>query len=143
MKIVFPVFWISVFGAGTLVPWLGGMHAKAGDPPVLMKWEFLLFWIAGSGIVLWSCATLKRVRLDREFIYISNFRREISVPLSTISRVTENRWVNMHPVTIYFRVPTEFGDRIKFMPKSRFFGLWTSHPVVDELRRMAHLTGAE
>ena len=34
-------------------------------------------------------------------------------------------------------ISTEFGDRIVFMPKIRWFAFFSSHPVVGELRRLA------
>lgn len=139
MKVIFPAVWICGFGAGTLGLWFGAMRGPGGTgAPPFMKWQFLAAWVAGSAFILWCCASLKRVRIDREFLYVSNYRREIMVPLSTIEAVTENRWINIHPVTVRFRVPTEFGQQIKFMPTARFWG-WSSHPVVAELRSAAHL----
>lgn len=139
MKVVFPVIWIGLFGFGTFMLWVGAISGRAGaSAPAFLKWQFLVMWIAGSAFILWSCGRLKRVRIDREFLYVSNYRREVAVPLSMIEDVTENRWINIHPVTVRFRVPTEFGQTITFMPTARFFG-WSSHPVVKELREAAHL----
>ena len=139
MKLVFPILWISMFGAGTLGLWSGVLLGRAGaGAPTWMKWQFLAIWVAGSAFILWSCASLKRVRIDREFLYNANDRREIMVPLRSVEAGTENRWINIHPVTVRFRVPTEFGQQIKFMPTVRFWG-WSTHPVVDELRSAAHI----
>ena len=138
MKFVFPIVWISGFGFGTLALWVGAINGPTshGAPPE-MKWVFLGAWIAGTAFILWGCAGLKRVRMDRDFLYVSNFRREIVVPLSSIGSVTESRWISIHPVTIHLRVPTEFGDKVTFMPTARLFGFRSSHPVVNELRRAA------
>lgn len=139
MKVIFPILWIGGFGAGTVSLWLDAMPGSSGaGAPAWMKWQFLVMWLAGAAFIGWSCGRLKRVRVDREFLYVSNFRREITVPLNAIEAVTENRWINIHPVTLRFRVPTEFGQSITFMPTARFFG-WSSHPVVQELRDAAHL----
>lgn len=136
MKFVFPAIWISGFGAGTLALWIGAMHGRSGSqPPAEMKWLFLCGWLAGSAFILWFCARLKRVRLDGAILHISNYRREIAVPLTSVDRVTENRWINIHPVTIHFRRTTEFGDAITFMPTARPFGFWSAHPVVAELEQ--------
>jgi hypothetical protein len=54
--------------------------------------------------------------------------------------VAENRWINIHPVTIYFRSETIFGRQIVFMPTRRLFGIGQPHPVVGELRALAHLS---
>jgi hypothetical protein len=141
MKVLFPPVWISMFGLGTLALWFGAMHGKNGSqPPEAMKWLFLLLWLAGTAFILWGCAGLKRVRVDSNFLYVSNYLREISVPLKMISDVEEIRWINIHPVTVHFRSTTDFGRRITFMPRIRMFALWSSHPVVAELKHLAGLT---
>jgi hypothetical protein len=139
MKFLFPIIWISGFGMGTLGLFLGIFHGRDDSaPPEWMKWQFLAFWIAGSAFILWGCARLKRVRLDESGLLVSNYLKEVRIPFDDIRDVTENRWINIHPVTIYFRHSTPFGDRIVFMPRVRLFS-WTSHPVVSEIRSLAHI----
>jgi hypothetical protein len=128
-KFIFPIVWISGFGFGTLMLWVG-------SPPSEMKWMFLAFWAVGTSFILWGCACLKKVSLSKGSLCVSNFVREIVIPTNMIARVSENRWINIHPVTIHFRCPTEFGDSITFMPKMQFF-MWRSHPVVAELMQIA------
>ena len=48
-----------------------------------------------------------------------------------------NPWLNLHPVTIHLNSPSEFSDKIVFMPKVRAFAFFSSHPVVDELKELA------
>ena len=76
---------------------------------------------------------LKRVCLDDKAIYISNYLKEIRVPLKNVIGVSENRWINIHPVTLTFRDETHFGLSVVFMPTVRFSFL-SSHPVVSEIR---------
>ncbi|MGZ3254728.1 MAG: hypothetical protein ACXU7D_10515 [Burkholderiaceae bacterium] len=140
IKILFPTFWISGFGLATIILWLIPIYIKTGaHPPDEMKWDFLLAWIVGAIFIWWTCIDLKRVRIDSENLYISNYLKEVSIPLNMIVDVTENRWVNAHPVTIHFRNVTEFGQKIKFMPTVRFFSWWSTHPVVAELKEIANL----
>ena len=73
------------------------------------------------------------------FLYVSNYMKEITVPLTEIYDVTENIWINIHPVTIHLKSPSEFGDKIRFMPKTRFFAWFSSHPIVNELKELAKL----
>ncbi|OLC37597.1 MAG: hypothetical protein AUH81_05950 [Candidatus Rokubacteria bacterium 13_1_40CM_4_69_5] len=98
---------------------------------------FLLATIAGTVFIGRTCIPLKRVRMDDKALYISNYSTEIVVPLANVAEVTENRWLNIHPVTITFHSDTEFGPRVVFMPKRRWFAFWSSHPVVDEIRTTA------
>jgi hypothetical protein len=143
MKVVFPALWIAGFGMGTMVLWLGSFQGKNGvAPPTEMKWAFLAAWIAGTAFIWWTCAPLKRVRVDDKSIYLSNYLTEVCVPLAAIEDISENRWISSHPITVKFRYDTGFGDRITFMPKVRLFGLWSSHPVVGELHQLASRAGA-
>ena len=135
-KTIFPACWIVGFGAITAFFWASrGLPAKTG-------WLFLAAWTAGALSFWWWCVPLKRVRVGDGALYVSNFRKEIVVPLTFIESVTENRWINVHPVTVHFRGDTEFGRKISFMPKSRVMFFWSSHPVVGELRRMVAAAAA-
>ena len=78
---------------------------------------------------------LKRVSVDEERLYVSNYRKEIEVVLRDIVEIHENRWLNIHPVTIRFSRATDFGTSIVFMPKRRWFSVMSSHPVVTELEQ--------
>lgn len=134
MKIVFPALWIPMWAVGTLTLFLGGL--QGGDTAAL-KWVFLCGWVAGSAFIYWGCIRLKDVSVDDNYLYVSNFLKEISIPLSEIYDVTENVWLNTHPVTIHLKRPSEFGDKIIFMPTVRYFSFYGSHPVVAELKELA------
>jgi hypothetical protein len=139
MKFVFPTIWITGFGMGTLGLFFGVFHGQNDQAaPEFMRWQFLSLWIVGTIFLWWSCARLKKVRIGSDAIYVSNFRQQIRIPFGEIQEVTENRWLNSHPITISFRMATPFGNRIVFMPKSRLF-VFGSYPIVDELRKLAHL----
>ncbi|HKG62400.1 MAG TPA: hypothetical protein VKB05_21745 [Pyrinomonadaceae bacterium] len=79
---------------------------------------------------------MKFVTVDDDFLYASNYLREIAIPLWDIYDVTENVWLNIHPVTVHLKHPSEFGDKIVFMPKTRFW-VFASHPVVKDLKQLA------
>ena len=136
-KVIFPILWIGGFGAGTIALW------ASDNAPSQMKWAFLAVLIVGSLSIWWSSMRLKRVRVDGKTLYVSNYRQEIALPLGSVERVSENRWINIHPVTLYFRRPTDFGSKIVFMPKMKMFLLWRSHPMVAEIERMVALANTE
>jgi hypothetical protein len=129
------MLWTAGFGGGTLGLWIGSVGAN--PPPAPMKWIFLAMWVLGTALFLWLLAPLKKVRIDGTSLYVSNYRREITVPLSEIESVSENWWMNHHPVTIHLRHETPFGRRITFIPQFRLQLFWRSHPIVAELRALA------
>ena len=135
MKFLLPLLWIPLFGFMTMRMFTGS------SPEAQLKWFFLMFWITGAVVFVWNAKRLKTVSVDDKFLYASNYRKEIAIPLSDIYDVTENIWINARPVTIHLKSPTEFGDKIVFMPKSRAW-MFCSHPVVAELKQLAKPTVA-
>lgn len=132
MKFVLPVLWITMFGVGTINLFVLTDEGPESSP----AWFTLFVWIAGSAFLLWDTVRLKVVNVDEHFLYVSNYLKEITIPLADIYDVTENVWLNTHPVTIHLKSRSEFGNRIVFMPKTRFL-FFSSHPVVKELKQLA------
>lgn len=142
LKFIFPLIWISGFGAGTLGLWLEAFNGSTGPPPSEMKWLFLFAWIAGSTFIVWFSARIKRVEMDRDNLYVSNYFSEIAVPYGQVMEVSENRWVSGHPVTLRLRTQSAFGRAITFLPRARMFGFFSPHPIVGELRGLAEIAEA-
>jgi hypothetical protein len=141
-KFFFPIFWITVFGFGTVALWAGKLTDRSGaPPPIEVKFAFLAIFVAGSVFISWTCVRLKEVRAEDCSLYVSNYLKEISVPVGMIKEISENRWISHRPVTIHFRSDTEFGRKITFMPKQWLIRLWKPHPVVGELQRLAGISG--
>ena len=111
--------------------------------PLAEKFILVLILIFFSAFVGWLCLRLKKVKTDGINLYVSNYLKEIVIPLKDVTNVTENKWINIHPVTVYFRSSTEFGEQIVFMPHVRFFAFFSSHPIVGELKKLAKLDRVE
>ncbi len=122
-KFIFSTLWIGGFGLGTLMLFIAGQDEK---------WTFLIAWVVGSFFIYGSCVRLKVVQIDDKFLYISNFRKEISMPISEIANVAESYLINLHPIFISFKNKTAFGKTIMFTPKG--FYLRMRHPIANELR---------
>ena len=134
VKFIPPAIWIGGFGFISV----GRLFSKREDLGSSLG-SFLL-WLVMSAFIYWTCARLKKVSVDDHNLYVSNYFREIAIPLSYITQVTENVWINHEPVTVHLQFSTEFGDTIVFMPKTRMFHLFSEHPVVGELRSLARLS---
>jgi hypothetical protein len=130
LKIFSPIVWIFALGLA-LNRFLGVFQSEdqAG------KWIFLGFLVLYS-LQTWECMRLKTIDVDDHNLYIGNFTKEISVPLSEILNVTPKRWPRWQVVTIHLKSSSEFGNKIEFIPKARFFA-FGQHPVVRELKALA------
>ena len=125
------MFWIGGFGYSTAKLLL------ADDP---QKWFFLFAWILGTFIIVAICVSLKTVKIENDNIIISHYFKRVKVPISEISKVTENLFFNIHPVYIHFKNRTDFGNKVMFMPPPHL-SLFRSHPVVKHLRDLVEKSG--
>jgi hypothetical protein len=96
-----------------------------------------------AAIACWLFVAGKRLRyveLTSQYLLVSDGRHHISVPLSAVASVEENRWLQLHPVTVRLHTPSELGSNFTFLPimDDQWF-TFTSHPVVGRIRRMAAL----
>jgi hypothetical protein len=97
---------------------------------VLLVMTFMLlvwYFLAGRLLV---------VQRDDKSLSVSNYQREIQVPLSDVSKITENKLINTRDVTIHLTQPSAFGSRITFVPEVQFLLFFRSHPVVAELNQL-------
>lgn len=87
----------------------------------------------------------KIVSVDSSFLYVSDYRREILIPLSDIDRVRQTFFMKdwgggVQQVTIILRHPSEFGRKIIFFPEDGLVYdiIFETHPIVDQLNRLIH-----
>ena len=121
---VFPPIWILFFlCVALIVEWPRGALIT-------------LTMIFGLLISFTFRLRLRVVHVDDRFLYVSNHRKEIQIPLSDVHKITENVWINIHPVTVHLSTPSAFGTRIRFMPKTWQVFSWSSHPIVAELTEL-------
>ena len=133
-KFVFPAIWISGFGAGTAALWLGVFHGRDNQPPPdWMRWQFLGIWLAASAFLIWFSRRLFRVSLHDSTLIASNFFREVSIPVTAISRVTQSYMSRPPIITIHLDHQTLLGHRIVFVPAGPARYL-SEHPTTTELK---------
>jgi len=126
-KFIFTSLWIMGFGMGTLSITSNGINNESAI--------FIIAFTIGTLFIYWGCMRVKKVSIDNQYLYISNYSKTIKVHRSNIKKITENVFVNTNPIWIHFKQTNEFGDYIVFIPKKRIFSFFTSHPIVKELRR--------
>jgi hypothetical protein len=137
-KFVAPAVVVLFFDVAAVMLWwdpsewpMSLLHAST-DP---IRWVFAVVAVLLTVGSLWFGARLKAVRVDDEALYVSNFRREVRVPLADIASVAVEGWSTSQVVRVTFRSDTAFGHAIVFMPKLRFLALGDP-PVVAELQQL-------
>ena len=103
--------------------------------PAFFAFMALIAFVAIAGFITFF--QLKRVRVDENYLYISNYKKEITIPVSEIANVIQNGGLKLRSVTIRLRSPSEFGRNIVFLPRLNTLVFLSPHPVVEELFQMS------
>jgi hypothetical protein len=125
-KYIFSAGIVIGFGVSTVTVFLNPLRSAE-------RWDVALTWVVGSLLVWWFSARIKRVRIDEKYLYISNYWKEVRVPLINVTQVRDNMWIDIHPVTIKLSISTSFGSSIVFIPRVRFSTLISARPAVVEI----------
>ena len=141
LKFITPIFAGLISVAFCLLAWAGTIRGLNHEiiPPRTN-------WITGVLLLLAAAATLrgvilKRVRMDSEQLYISNYLKEIAVSIANIEQVQEGFGLRVPRITLRFCTRTEFGDKIVFIPEGTIFGDSPQpHPVVKEITQLIQLS---
>lgn len=123
-KYIFPPVWLGGFGIGTI-----GAISTLG----INGLPFLIGLIFGFGLIYYVCIRAKKVDIDDNFLYISNFRKNIQVPLENVKNVSDNVLLSPRPIFIEFHNITEFGKKIMFIGYTEMFLFFSDHPAVKEI----------
>ena len=100
------------------------------------KYDWFLMWLFCSLLLFALTHNLKKVVICGDHLEVSNYLKAINIPISEISYIRENRLINIHPISIYLKNPTDFGSKITFMPVSRFILPFGTHPIYKELNAL-------
>jgi hypothetical protein len=118
-KWVFPIVWSGGFGFILLQMFL---HPETfvynGVKGGVTRSSQLLFigaWLIGTAMAVAFGWRLKRVRVDGADLVVSNYLREIRVPLTNV-RSVEDQFIRYFPqVYVEFIAPTPMGRRISLL----------------------------
>lgn len=97
---------------------------------------FVVMWLVASSYLIWFARRLKVVSIDERTLFVSAGRREIQIPFSNVEGVKENFWANPKIITLTLKQPSEFGEKLVFVPTSLFFAAFRSHPTVEHIRKL-------
>jgi len=131
-KFILPIVWLGVVASGTAMMFLAPERFRP-PPPTLVKCQFVVLTLVGTASFARFSLPLKRVRMDEQALYVSNYLREVRVPLADVQEVTQGGWLSTRPVTVLLWRDSEFGRRIMFLPETSW-RWWGANPKIEELR---------
>ncbi len=98
---------------------------------------FLFIFLIGTSLLFFLMTKAsKKLSLDGDVLYASNFIKEIAIPPSNIEKIL---WFgDVRPTLIYLKEQSPFGRKITFYPNVKATSS-TSNPIVEELKQWAKL----
>ena len=139
LKIILPSVFITMWLAMTLAI----IFTARKDELLPLVFIFPALAVFGTAAMYFSVMKYKKVAVDGRFLYVSNYRKEITIPVSEIADVTEVKWIRTRPITIHLKNDSEFGRKIVFTPKLDGFRIFADNPFVAELKELAAIQKGE
>ena len=115
LKIFLPTIWIAFFGAFTLAVLLSNVEQFPIFSFFYFKIGLAAFLLIGLGLLYFTVMQLRRVELDGEFIYASNYFKTYRYPFNNIEKITERDLGLFGLLKIYLKTPGKFGKKITFI----------------------------
>lgn len=119
-KFFFPTFWIVFFTTLTL-----GLIFAEVSPTSIPKNAFVglmcVTLLLGITLFYLSIIRLKKVEMDLDYIYVTNYFKWFKYPYHNIERISQKDLVLLKVITFTFKEKGHFGKRIFFLADHRQF----------------------
>lgn len=117
--------------------WAVSLVVDGGARTATYGWDGVALVALIVGLLTLHTRSLKRVRLTEDHILVSNYRREIAIPLRDVASARQMNLPVPPVVEIRLTGNSAFGEKIRFIPddSTRYLGwLAGDGAVVKELR---------
>ncbi len=127
------MFWIVFFGAFTIAVLSSGI----GKSPLFGNWTFklgvLLFFLIGVTLQYFTIFQLKRVELDQDYVYVTNYFKSYRYNFESVEKITQQDFGIFKIGRIHLKSAGSFGSKITFMQsRQKFEDFVQSHPALAE-----------
>lgn len=130
LKFAIPICWLIFFGSFTIAAWVVPSTDSAG-PDMSAKIGLTLFFLAGAAFLYWGLMRLKRVEMDADFVYATNYFKTYRYPWHNIAKIDEKDYLLFRTLHIYFDTPGNFGKKIYcVISQKRLNEFLAAHPGV-------------
>ena len=126
-KIFFPTAWIVFFGVFAVFVTFDGFGSTF--IPGAVRIGYLIFFAIGLAVLWFSLMSFKRVEMDENVFYVTNYFKTYKYSYDSIADIGEIDFVIMKGVTIRFIEKSSFGKKIFFVARRRVWSTFVdTHP---------------
>ena len=121
LKIFLPVFWSVFFLAFTVAVWKLDAATFGGVPMQSFRIGIVIFLIVGVAFFYWTVMRLKRVEMDQDFVFVTNYFKSARYPWHNIEGIEERDFTIFRTIHIKLKQPGIFGKKVTFLASRRKF----------------------
>lgn len=126
-KVFFPTGWIVFFGVFAIFLIFDGFGSVF--LPMALRIGYIVFFIAGLILLWFTLMSLKRVEMDEEVFYVTNYFKTYKYSYDSIAAINEIDFIIMKVVTLKFVERSSFGKKVFFVARRAVWGDFVeSHP---------------
>lgn len=133
LKVFIPTFWLVVFGLFGGAIWVADYDTFGSLAAPSFRWGYTAFFFIFAALLFFTIMNLKRVEMDSEGIYVTNYFKHFRYPWKNIEKIIEAEFPFVRVVTVVFKESGNFGKKIYFIPsKKRFQQFLVANPEVSK-----------
>ncbi|MEL6926440.1 MAG: hypothetical protein AAFO94_20520, partial [Bacteroidota bacterium] len=133
LKFFLPSIWITLFSTLTIAAFISKESMLAGMPASTFRIWITVFLLLGIALLYWAVMSLKRVEMDGQYFYTTNYRQRLRYTYESIERIIERDWLLFKTVHIFLKEPGRFGKKISFVASGKRFNKFLQeHPQVAQ-----------
>ncbi len=131
LKFFIPTFWMVFFGSMSMVLLLSDQDFYGRISVSSVRIGVVCFFLFGVAALYWSVMRLKRVEMDPEFVYVTNYFKTFRYPYHNIEKITESDYLFFRSIHIHLKEVGSFGKKFTFVVSQKLFNdFLTQHPEV-------------
>jgi len=111
LKFAIPICWLIFFGSFTIAAWVVP-GAEGEGPGLSVKIGLTLFVLVGAAFLYWGLLRLKRIEMDGEFVYATNYFKTYRYPWHNIAKIDEKDYLLFKTLHVYLEKPGKFGEKV-------------------------------
>ncbi len=124
LRLLIATFWMVFFGLFTLAVLLRPEDYFGNIPAFVFKIGVLLFYLGGLALLYFTLLKLKRIEMDEQHIYATNYFKHRRYPWSNVEKIRERDFGLFSVYVIHLIKPGIFGRKLPFIAsrkRLRFF----------------------
>ena len=127
LSVFIPVFWYIFFGCFTIFLFFIDNDDLPFSNPMMVRLSFLIFFLVFGFLIYYFLVKLKRVEIEDEFVYVTNYFTTIKIHISKIVRISEFSFFGFQRIKLILQSPTIYGKKIRFVCNAANYKLFKDH----------------